>query len=201
MTDDPREDEQPGADPAPDDQAHLPAALSLIPELDAEEARHLDHETFIVVERRVKAMELYRRRQSMTAIAKELKCSIATVSRDIAKVLDGYRRQMGQDARWHIANELQRLNYREAEIEKDLERSRGEFVETTVGRRSSAGGSGGDQTSVKKRSKYGDPRLHALLQNYWLHRCKLLGLLKGDDLTGGLPPVKLISGINPVDEV
>jgi hypothetical protein len=51
MTDDPREDEQPGADPNPDDQAHLPAALSLIPELDAEEARHLDHETFIVVER------------------------------------------------------------------------------------------------------------------------------------------------------
>jgi hypothetical protein len=175
---------------------------SLFPEITEEEAHLLDGETAMIAERRSYIMTLYRRRMSMRAIAELAKCSLGTVHRDIHVVLEGYKRIAARAAKDHIADMLQRLAHREAQIEEDLDRSRGEFQETSTSRRSTANGTQ-DQAVVKKRTKYGDPRLHALLQGYWDRRCKLLALLNPADFgKGDLPPVKIISGgIDPAELV
>lgn len=160
----------------------------------------VDHETVLITERRVRVMRLYRQRQGMRAIAAAVGCSLGTVHADIHAVLDGYKRQAVRDAGWHLADMLERLNHIEGEIAADLERSRGEFVETSATRRPAAGGGTQDQHAVKKRSKYGDPRLLALLAGCWDRRARLLGLLKDQDRQAAAP-VKLVAGVDPQDLV
>src|SRR5262245_46900000 len=160
--------EQP-TDPAPDPSAETIRPLSFFfPEVTEEEARYLDGETATIMERRARVMSLYRRGRTMRAIKDEVGCALGTVQRDIHIVLEGYKRLANRNADEHLADALQRLSAREADIETEWEKSKGEKVETYTGRRSK-GKPGKDQTDgtdearVRKTQRYGDPRLAALL--------------------------------------
>lgn len=168
-----------------------------------EEAKTLDNETVIIMERRARVMSLYRSGRTMRDITTEVKVSLRTIHKDIHFVFDGYKRIAARNAAEHIADALQRLTSREIDIEQEWEKSKGEYVETVSGRRAQ-GQEASDMASVKKRQRYGDPRLATLLLQCWDRRCKLLGLLSGDDLkalASTLPPVKMVKGINPAELV
>jgi hypothetical protein len=60
-------------------------------------------------------------------------------------VLAGYKRITARMAQEHIADMLQNLTHREAEIEADLERSRDESKETSTSRRSAGSGEAEEQ--------------------------------------------------------
>jgi hypothetical protein len=83
-----------------------------------------------------------------------------------------------------------------------LERSRGDLVEKSRTGKRDSDGDGTVGGSVKKRQRYGDPRLHALLVQCWRARCVLLGLLdKAETGADKLPAVKLVAGLNPLEVV
>lgn len=184
--------------PVPDS---VTALSFFFPELTEQEAKLLDGETARIMERRTRVMALYRRGLSMEAIRKEVGCSVGTVHHDIHTVFEGYKRFAARSAQEHIADALQRLAAREADIEREWERSKGEQIESTQGKRDGRVRTG--QATVKKKQRYGDPRLAALLMQCWDRRCKLLGLLKPDDLKNrdGEPPVKYVAGIDPTELV
>lgn len=163
----------------------------------------LDAERMIVAERRAKTARLYYGRKTMREIAAELKIGLATVHDDIHTVLEGWARYARQNLAMLVVNELARLNELERDITVEWEKSKGEVVETSTGRRTGGSGGGQDTAAVKKKQRYGDPRLAALLLKCWESRCKLLKLLTPDDMKGNdnLPPVKFVAGLDPVEAV
>ena len=174
---------------------------ALFPEVTEEEGKYLDGETATIMERRARVMAMYRRGRTMRAIKDELGCSLGTVHHDIHTVLEGYKRLARRNADEHLADALQRLSSREADIEAEWEKSKGEKVETYTGRRSKGKSSGKDKSDggdtdearVRKTQRYGDPRLAALLMNCWDRRCRLLGLLKAEDMQAiKVPPTKVV---------
>lgn len=189
-------------DPVPDPPADAITPLSVFfPEVTEEEARDLDGGTVAIMERRARVMALYRAGKTMNAIRQEVGCSLGTVHHDIHTVLAGYAKVASRTAQEHVANELQRLAHREAQVEVDLDRSRGVATETYS--EQTSGGKGGGKARVRKRERYGDPRLHQLLQGWWDRRCRLLGLLRPEDFRkpDALPPVKLVAGLDPAEVV
>lgn len=186
--------------PEPGDAGLTPLSF-FFPDLTPGEARLIDGETARIMERRTRVMAAYRRGRSMDSIRRDLGCSIGTVHHDLHTVFEGYRRLAARTAQEHIADALQRLAAREADIETEWEKSKGESVETYTGKRD--GRSPGNEARVRKKQRYGDPRLAALLIQCWDRRCKLLGLLRPDDLKGRgeLPPVKYVAGLDPVEAV
>jgi hypothetical protein len=170
----------------------------LFPEVTAEEAQILDSETARIMERRVRVMDLYRAGKSMPRIRETIGCSLGTVHNDIHTVLEGYKRVAARSAQEHIADCLQRLNAREVDIHAEWEKSKGERIETHAENRN-----GSSTAKLKKKQAYGDPRLAVLLLQCWDRRCKLLGVLSGTDLAGrdGMPPVKMVAGLDPVEAV
>lgn len=190
--------------PDPDDPfpslPTLPPLSLFFPEVTDEEAKCLDGETVRIAERRARVMALYRRGLSMETIRKEVGCSIGTVHHDIHTVLEGYRRLAGRETAQLVADALQRLTARETDIEREWEKSKGELTETATSKRD--GRAPQASASVKKKQRYGDPRLSAQLLQCWDRRCRLLRLLNDDDLKGdGLPPVKLVAGLDPAELV
>lgn len=173
------------------------------PNLDEPEDGILDEERLIVAERRAKSARLYQQKKTMRTIAAELKVSLGTVHRDIQAVLQGWRRFARQQVADLIVMELARLAHREADIEIEWEKSKGDLTETATGRRTNQSGSF-DTAAVKKRQRCGNPQLAQLLLKCWEMRCKLLGLLRPEDFAAKgniLPPTKFVAGIDPVDAV
>lgn len=168
-------------DPRPEEPDHpggaaQPSAADFFPGVTPAESQTLDRETCRIEERRLRVMALYRSGLGMAAIAERSGCSLATCYRDVQAVLEGYRRIAARSAAEHLADALQRLNHRELDIQGEWEKSKGESVEAHTSRRTANGGQT-DHATVKKRQRYGDPRLAALLMGCWDRRCKLLGLL------------------------
>jgi len=164
---------------------------------------NLDNERFLVAERRAKSARLYQQKKTMRQIAAELKVSLQTVHADIHAVLEGWKLYARQNMAQLIVSEIARLAHREADIEIEWERSKGSYTEDNA-QTGSRGQNSFSQASRKTRQRYGDPRLAALLLKCWEMRCKLLGMLKPDDLSSRgdtLPPVKLVAGIDPVELV
>ena len=169
----------------------------LFPEVTDEEGRTLDNETLLIAERRIRVIARYRRRESMRQISIAEKCSFGTVRNDIHVILENYKRIAARSAQEHIADQLQRLADREADIEAEWEKSKGERIETHAEQRN-----GSSTAKLKKKQAYGDPRLAMILLQCWDRRCKLLGLLQpGDFGKDGLPPVKMVAGLDPVEAV
>lgn len=163
----------------------------------------LDDERFFVAERRAKTARMYQQKRTMRQISAELKVSLGTVHSDIQAVLNGWRQFARQSVADLIVLELARLAHREADIEVEWEKSKGDLTETATGRRTNTSGTF-DTAAVKKRQRNGDPRLAALLLKCWEMRCKLLGLLRPEDFASKgnvLPPTKFVAGIDPVDAV
>lgn len=165
--------------------------------------RNLDDERFTISERRAKAARLYQQKKTMRQIAAELKVSLRTVHTDIHAVLEGWKLYARQHIAELIVMELSRLAHRESDIEIEWERSKGSYTEDNA-QTGSRGQNSFSQASRKTRQRYGDPRLAALLLKCWEMRCKLLGMLKPEDISAradSLPPVKLVAGIDPVELV
>jgi len=190
-------------DPVPEESGS-PAITPLsvfFPEVTDEEAKHLDGETARIMERRARVMALYRARQSMEQIRQAVGCSIGTVHHDIHTVLEGYKRIALRSTAEHLADALQQLAAREAQIEAEWLKSCNETVETLTGRRD--GSRPSNEAKVRKKQRYGDPRLAAILVQIWERRCRLWGLFKAEDFRGkdAMPPVKFVAGIDPVEAV
>ena len=195
-TDNDSQFENEGLDPEKLDGVH-PLSF-FFPEVTEGEARILDRETLRIMQRRVRVIGLYRQRMTMMAIAEEVGCSYGTVHSDMHTVLEGYKRIAAHNVQDHLADQLQRLAAREADIEAEWEKSKGDRVETFAEQRSS-----GNTAKLKKKQAYGDPRLAHILLQCWDRRCRLLGLLEAGDVRGrdGLPPVKLVAGLDPLEVV
>jgi hypothetical protein len=189
--------EQTPAEPEPP-----PHAIRLLwPEAAPESPDKVDNESAILNERRVKAFRLYTKGRTMRQIAEEIKCSLGTVSNYVNHILASYRLMGLQDAKFHLDREVAKLATVEAELWEAWEKSKGMVIEETTGRR---GTSGGDfaQASIKRRQRDGDPRWMKLIQDNVRQRCRLLGIEPDEaKIRDGLPPVKLVAGIDPLEVV
>ena len=185
-----------------DEAADIPVTpLSFFfPGVTEEESKTLDPETALICERRMRVMAMYEMEMTMRQIAAELKCSLGTVHNDIHTVLDSWARIAANSAKKHIAKQLMRISFLESQVMIDLLQSRGEHVEVTAGKRGGKGdGDDGLNTTVKKKMKYGDPKLHALLRGYCRDRSELLGLLRDMGGATAEPTIKYIVGLDPLD--
>lgn len=190
-----------------------PALALFFPHLTDQELQSpIDHESFLVAERRAKIASLRRQRKSHGQIATILGISKSTVNGDIHAVLDGYRRLAAVDAAYHIADALDALDAHMADLKEQWEKSKEPRKESASSRRTAAGRirNNGEPlapgetetTSAKMKESLGDPRLAALWQQCWEKRCMLLGILNKADLkSAGPPPVKMIAGIDPAEVV
>lgn len=192
------------SDELPDDEevaAGLTPLALFFPAVEPGE-RRLDAETLTIAERRTKVAELYARKWSLRQIKDELRCSLGTVHHDLHTVLEGYKTAALSAAATHVGSALMALSHREHQLELDLERSRGEAVETTTGRRGKQGAEVGAAQVRKKPQLQVTVKIHALLIQCWDRRCRLLGLLKADDFRAlATPPVKLVAGFDPAELV
>lgn len=190
-----------------------PAIRILWPEVAPEEQDQFDHESAVMAERKAKVFRLYTRGMSCRAIADQLAAEAgsgksvetrhySTISRYVREIYENYRLIALQDAASHVATQLAKLDAMETELWTAWDRSKGEMVETTTGRRSTASGSH-DTAAVKKKQREGNHKIMALIQGCWDRRCKLLGLMKSEDFKGmnGLPPTKFVAGLDPLEAV
>lgn len=169
------------------------------PGLTDEESQTIDNETFVIQERRAKVAKLYAKGYSYRRMVEEVGCSKTTIGRDVLEVHKHWQRVAVRSMGEQIAMALMRLATLEQDYEEQWERSKGDYTETVSGQRG-AGKSASQHATIRKRQKYGDPKLAKLLLECWDRRCKLLGLLKvelgGDSM---LPPVKYVAGLDPVE--
>jgi len=78
-----------------------------------------------IAERRAKVSELYRKNGwTVYRIAKELGCSVATVSEDMGALIAGWQRMAGTNTAAHVALELDKINLLEAEAWESLRLSK-----------------------------------------------------------------------------
>jgi len=177
------------------------------PALTEGECDPLDNESFLIAERRTRVAAAYCRGLSMREVAKEVSTteksiSFSTVRDDLQAVFRGWQKVAIRSRGEQIARELMLLAHREADIEREWEKSKGERVEQYAERREGKTPSTG--TKLKKIQGVGDPRLAALLLQCWDRRCRLLGLLEAADLRKNpevAPTAKLIAGVDPVEAV
>ncbi len=165
------------------------------PELTPDEARAIDGETYLVMERRARVMALYRHGRSIASIAAEFQCHPSTINQDLNAVLEGYKRVAARTMAEHLADALQVLSEREVDIQNEWDRSKSDIVESQTEKSEGKA----PRARLKKKQRYGDPRLAGLLLGIWDRRCKLLGLLKPVDFPAqpGQVPTKFISGLDP----
>jgi len=133
-----------------------PAIRILWPEMAPEAVENLDNESAVIAERRAKVFRLYTQGLTIREIAEHptVKASKSTVGRDVQHVAESYRLIALQDAAAHLAREIGRLGMIEAAAWESFERSRGESVESTTGRRDLARGvvaDAGSATSARRR--------------------------------------------------
>lgn len=190
------------------------AAIRILwPEVAPEEQDAIDPETALIAEQKAKIFRLYTRGMSCRAVAEELAREYSkggqveprhysTISRYIREIHDNYRLIALQDAAIHIASQLAKLDLMEKELWLAWDRSTGELVETTTGRRQTSSNSF-DSAVVKKKQREGNPKIMALIQGCWDRRSKLTGIMNEKDFNSmtGLPPVKMVAGIDPLEAV
>lgn len=184
------------------DVGHPSELRILWPELEPESPdQPLDQETVAIAERRAKVFRLYTRGKSIRMIAEDasLRCSKSTVARDVQHVLQSYQKIVMQDARAHVIREVAKLTEMEAEAWDAWEKSRGEHIERNEEERDGKPG----LRKTKRRLREGDPRYFKLALMCCDRRCRLVGILKAEDFKkdAGLPPVKLVAGIDPAEVV
>ena len=138
-----------------------------------------------IAERRAKVSELYRKNGwTVYRIARELGCSVATVSEDLQALIDGWKRTAAVNTLAHIATELEKINCIEVEAWSAYESSKkprrsasarkvtsvvdGEPVETTV------------TAATEIYPVTGNEKFLARVAWCVDERIKLLGLAKGD---------------------
>lgn len=169
------------------------------PGLTEEESYHLDQGQLAIAERRMRISRLYLGRRTYKQIVDEVGCSVGTVSKDVNILFDWWRKVAVRNVGEHIVAQLMKLDQMEREFEEAWQKSKGEYTETTTGQRGK-GQSANINAVIKKKQKYGDPKLGALMLKCWENRCRLLGLMNIDPAaTDMLPPVKYVAGLDPVE--
>jgi hypothetical protein len=173
------------------------------PEYADELPEDLDGESNTVAERRYKAHALRCRGKRLADIAAELKCSPATVSRDLEHVRESYRLFVHQDAAEHAAAVAVDLRHIYDEALAAWERSKGVTLEESSSRRRGQHGTF-DVAAVKKKQRDGNPAYLREMRE----AIKLIGILTGvidkdavKERGDKAPPVKLVAGIDPVELV
>jgi lambda repressor-like predicted transcriptional regulator len=192
------ESPDPPPQPLPYDPHKITALEFFYPELAEGERRTLDHETFIIADRRRLVAELMHRRFSVREIARQVKMSESTVRTDMEVLIENWKRIAAADMASHMAHSLQKLDAREADLEREWEKSKGEQVEATITKRGAVSNS-----TLKKKQRCGDPRYMELILKVMDRRFQLLGLLKASELAPKqeTPPAKLVAGLDPIEAV
>jgi hypothetical protein len=178
-----------------------PTAVSSAIRLLWPEAGASDRESAKTAERRARIFRAFTRGRSMLQIAEEHEITKTAVSRDVTHVLDSFRLSATQEASVHIARELARLATLETELWEAWDHSKADGIETTTSKRE--GRTPGGEARVKKKQRDGDGGIMRLILACWDRRCKLLGLLKAEDMNQKHDPlaVKSVAGTNPTDLV
>ena len=168
-------------DPPADDEPDVKPLSFFFPEITEDEARTLDHETFAIAERRTRVIGMYRDRMTMTRIATECRCSLATVCRDVHAVLEGYKRLSARAADAKLADLLQQLQRREEQLEAAWFRSMGEPLPAFAPKRAGRGkAAAADADGPPRRPRDGKAEYASLLLRVLETRAKLWGLLSED---------------------
>jgi DNA-binding CsgD family transcriptional regulator len=205
--DDSNPTEEPGDEPL-DDLLDEAEALEggndpsfFYPESTYADGRRLDNESLIIADRRRKVCDLYAAGKTMREVAEELKISVSTVHAHLHAVHENLKRSAQSKLADRIARELLKLDADERDVRAEWVRSKGEHIESSTSKRD--GKTPGSTASVKKRTKFGDAKLGALLLKIRDQRCKLLGLYEAAEKqkVQPNPPVKLVSGPDPMDLV
>ncbi len=142
--------------------------------------------------RRTEVMQLRLRGRNMEDIAEMLEVSLSTVSNDVKRVHEEWRKKRIDQFNEHIHRELTRINMIETELWAAWESSKEQrFFEETSGEK-------GETTKTRKGP--GDPKYLSEIHKCIDKRCKLLGLYTNDIRTRepgtGLPPgFKLPPGV------
>lgn len=142
-----------------------------------------------IAERRAKVSELYRKNGwTVYRIAKEIGCSVATVSEDMQALIAGWQRTAGTNTAAHIAIELEKINTLEAEAWESLRISK-QPRRVATARKSVTPVAAGDGSTVTVESTVasateiqqpaGDPRFMAIIDRCITRRMKLFGLEGG----------------------
>ena len=164
----------------PDDEEYVKPLSFFFPEITEDEARTLDHETFAIAERRTRVIGMYRDRLPMTRIAAECRCSLATVSRDIHAVLEGYKRLSARSADAKLSDLLQQLQRRENQLEEAWFRSMGEVPPALVPKKAADAMPAAADDYLPKKARDGKAEYASLLLRVLETRAKLWGLLSED---------------------
>lgn len=125
--------------------------------------------------RRAKVARLYLHGWTQAAIAEEVGCNQATVSRDLAKLIEQWRAAALADIDAQRAAELEKINLLEREYWAAWERSCETATESTV----KVTSQGNEQTKTAgktERARDGDPRWLAGVMTCIERRCRLLGI-------------------------
>lgn len=185
-----------------------PALRILWPEVAPDEQTRLDPESAIMAEQKAKVFRTYVKYKSVRRTAEVLAAEagregapspvhFTTIGRYVREVVDNYRLIQLQDAATNAAMMLGKYVTLETELWEMLERSKGEFVETSTVRRNTQNGTN-DTASVKKKQGIGNVKIAAAIQNCLDKQSQLLGLV--DKLTNGkgmdgVPATKLVAGV------
>ncbi|HYH64872.1 MAG TPA: hypothetical protein VD866_09285, partial [Urbifossiella sp.] len=133
------------------------------------------------VARRAKVAALYLRGKSQVEIAKAVRASQPTVSRDLAALRAEWRSAAARDLGERVAEELARVDRLEAEAWEAWDRSRKAAEVTTTEKAGTRGGKGATPAVRSKAStriihRDGEPRFLHVVEWCISRRCELLGL-------------------------
>jgi hypothetical protein len=188
----------------------VPALRILWPEVAPDEQLTLDPESAVMAEVKAKVFRCYVKFKSVRKTAEVLASEgkgdgnprpihYSTVSRYVREVVDNYRLIQLQDAATNAAMMLGKYVTLETELWEEWEKSKGELIETSTTRRTTAAGQN-DTAMVKKKQTRANIKIAAEIRTCLDRQSQLLGLI--DRLTNGkglegLPMAKLVAGIDP----
>lgn len=174
---------------------------------------HLDTETLAIAARRREVAKLYAGGKSMAEIGRLVVPNVSrmTIYRDVQSVHLWFKKAAARHASEWIATALMRLDWLEAEITEQWERSKSVQHKThkTKRTRPMRGNAGGTEETIRVEAEdtYGDPRLFQQMREIWRDRLELLGLLgakrkdsaeKPMDEIEAAKRVKLVAGEDPL---
>ena len=138
-----------------------------------------------IAERRAKVSECYLKNGwTVYRIARELGCSVATVSEDKQALTAEWKQRARFNIEEHIAIELKKIAQLEQEAHEGFEKSKREKRVASVTKRSTLIGEETVASATQIDREEGDPRFLTIILNCSEKRIKLLGLDRRDTLDG-----------------
>lgn len=184
------------------------------------DGKHADHETLLIAARRRKVASLYAENLSLAEIAARIepKVSVMTIWRDVRACFNWLKQASARTVAEHLAFAMMRLDWLEAEITEQWQRSKGARMKTQGTKKAKPRPKKDDDEESKptfsyaeessrfeRIETYGDPRLFAEMRKIWELRVEMFGLIKREikdreSGSGESAPerVKLVAGPDPM---